>query len=157
MASSPRDLSPEASGGGLAPWSCSPTALVIDDNDDIRDNLGEILVHEGYVCWLAASADEACERLRAGDAAPSVILLDWRLPGMDPERFVSIVRERADWASAPIVVQTGASDGEIPRSLRIDGIVRKPFDVPALLALLRDVLASRGAAGDVRDVAPCGH
>jgi CheY-like chemotaxis protein len=157
MATPPRDLPPAGAGGGVAPWSCSPTALVIDDNDDIRDNLGEILVHEGYVCWLAASADEACERLRAGDAPPSVILLDWRLPGMAPERFVSIVRERAGWASAPIVVQTGASDGEIPSSLRVDGIVRKPFDVPALLALLRNVLASRGASADDPGIAPPGY
>jgi hypothetical protein len=46
-------------------------------------------------------------------------------------------------------VQTGASEDEIPESVPIDGIVRKPFDVPTLLAALRQALASRlGAAHD---------
>jgi CheY-like chemotaxis protein len=78
--------------GDGRPGGAEGSVLVIEDDADNRDNLGEILVHEGYACRLAASADEACELLRSDDDPPSVILLDWRLPGMDAARFVSIVR-----------------------------------------------------------------
>jgi hypothetical protein len=53
------------------------------------------------------------------------------------------------------VLQTGASESEIPESLPIDAFVRKPFDVRALLALLREVVAPRPDAPEQR--AEIGH
>jgi len=115
--------------------------LIVEDNADIRENLGEILVDEGYVCWLAATADDALRRLQTAPRAPDVILLDWRLPGMRAERFVSLVKDHAAWARARIVVGTAAPASDVPKSLPIDGIVQKPFDTQRLLALIREAVA----------------
>ena len=124
-----------------ASLQASSIVLVIEDNDEIRENLGEILTDDGYTCWLAATADDAFRRLQTAVRAPDVILLDWRLPGMRAERFVSLVKDQAAWARARIIVQTAVLESEIPKSLPIDGIVQKPFDIGRLLALLREASA----------------
>jgi CheY-like chemotaxis protein len=115
---------------------------VIEDNDDIRDSLGEILAGDGYTCWLAPSADAALRRLQDESLAPDVILLDWRLPGMNTETFLSLLKDRTTWARARVIVQTAAMEREIPKGLPIDGLVQKPFDVPQLLRLVRDAVSA---------------
>jgi hypothetical protein len=70
---------------------------------------------------------------------------------MRAERFVSLVKDQAAWAKARIIVQTAALESEIPKSLPVDGIVQKPFDVQRLLAMVREaVVSSSGAATDDR-------
>src|SRR5689334_2277643 len=78
--------------------------LIVDDNESIRENLGECLESEGYRCWLEASADNALRRLESALCVPDVILLDLRMPGMPAEHFVSLLRSRLVWSKVPVVL-----------------------------------------------------
>ncbi len=127
---------------------------MVEDNDDIRENVGELLRDEGYTCWLTASADDAYRLLQDAPRAPDVILLDYRLPGMRAERFLSLLKERAAWAQARVVLQTAALENELPAALPIDAFVSKPFGVEQLLATIRRLIRPRAAEAPDRDASP---
>ena len=112
--------------------------LVIDDDSAIRDNIAEILESDGYVCWLAATCDSALQRLELEVRGPDVVLLDLWLPGMSAEHFVSLLRERAEWANARIILTTAAMESSIPNELQVDAVLLKPFGISRLLDLLGD-------------------
>lgn len=119
-----------------------PLVLVVDDNEDLRDNLAEILGGEGYAVEVAETADAALRVLELADAPPAVILLDVFMPGMSARRFVSLVRDRAAWAGVRLVLVTAASERDLPVELQAEAVLRKPFRIDQLLALLP-------AAGDL--------
>ena len=124
----------------------NPIVLVVDDDEAIRDNIAEILRPEGYHLWLAATADHALRILELDLRAPDVILLDLWLPGMHVERFVSLVKDRATWACAPIVLTTAADEADIPKTLPIDALLLKPFSIPQLLAVIEAAVRQHQAA-----------
>ena len=125
-----------------------PLVLLIEDDGALRDNLTEALENEGYACWAESTAADALRRLELGFAAPDAILLDLWIPGMAPVRFISHVKERATWSSAPIVLITAAEEREVPAALGVDGVLQKPFGVPRLLEMLRAALEGRAARGE---------
>ncbi len=55
--------------------------LVVDDHEDMRDFLQEILSEQGYRTATAASADEALERLASREF--HLVITDIKMPGMD--------------------------------------------------------------------------
>ena len=60
--------------------------LVIDDDADIRDSIGDILELRGYRVARAANGREALERLKSGPP-PCVILLDLMMPVLNGWEF----------------------------------------------------------------------
>jgi CheY-like chemotaxis protein len=121
----------------------SPLVLVVEDNEAIRDNVSELLGDEGYRVWAAETADAALRRLEAGGDVPDLVLLDLFMPGMSAAELVARLRRRPDWARARVVLFTAAGDLHIPRDLRVDALVEKPFDVEHLLGVLRRLCAVR--------------
>jgi CheY-like chemotaxis protein len=117
--------------------------LVVDDNADIRENLSEILADEGYACASAPDADAALRRLRADRHAPHVILLDLRMPGMPPQRFVSLLRANPAWSRIPVVLVTAASPHDVPPALRVEvhAVLAKPFGLATLIETVRSAAA----------------
>jgi CheY-like chemotaxis protein len=117
------------------------TVLVVDDNADVRDNVGECLEGEGFVCWLAPSCDAALERLEHEAIHPAIVLLDLHLPGMPAVEFVQRL-ERA-WADVRLVLMTG--DADIPTWLQrhSEAVLFKPFGVPQLIAAVRHSALTR--------------
>ena len=73
--------------------------LVVDDEDNVRQTLADILGDEGYDVDVARSGEEGLERCRAGDV--DVVLLDVWLPGKDGLDVLEDIRRLAD---APEVV-----------------------------------------------------
>lgn len=57
------------------------TALVVDDNRELAENIGEILESEGYEVLVAGDAENALTQARARPF--DVAVMDIRLPGMD--------------------------------------------------------------------------
>lgn len=122
-----------------------PLVLVIDDNDDLRENVQEILVECGLEAAGAARADDAVRLLESGARGPEAILLDVIMPGMSARRFVSIVRDCAAWRSARIIAFSAALDAEVPPG--VDGFLPKPFRIEQLLGALRAVGVDAPASG----------
>lgn len=111
--------------------------LVVEDDDDIREVMIEILSESGYAVRWARHGAEALKQLRTGPR-PGIILLDLTMPVMDGWTFCR--EKQRDPALEPIpVVVTSAVSPRDPRNdgLRAASYMTKPLDFHELLASVR--------------------
>jgi CheY-like chemotaxis protein len=107
--------------------------LLVEDNDDIRVTLEEILTQEGFQVATASNGLEALDVL-AHDPLPCLILLDLRMPVMDGLSFRLHQLRDPRIRHVPVVVLTAANeDGREAALLAACGHLRKPIDLDALL------------------------
>lgn len=110
--------------------------LVVDDDDDIRESLSDLLVNEGYDVSTARQGLEALTQLRAG-LLPALILLDMMMPSMNGWQFLEAQRNDEALSGLPVVVMS-ADPSPLPTSAegQVKGRIGKPFHVEALLAMI---------------------
>jgi CheY-like chemotaxis protein len=113
-----------------------PSILIIDDDSNSREALAELLADDGYVVVAATNGAEGLAYLRSGQRA-DVILLDLMMPGVDGWDFRAEQKRDAALAQIPVVVMSAAG-----KLLDADYALRKPLDVEALRALLRNILGA---------------
>ncbi len=109
-----------------------PSILVVDDDQDIREAVAEVLAGEGYSTRTAGNGQEALAVL-SGLERPCLVLLDLMMPVMDGYEVLARLRENPVWRGFPVVVCT-ASRSTAPEGA--SGILRKPFEVDELLSLV---------------------
>lgn len=123
--------------------------LVVDDEPALVKLLAFVLEKDSHEVRTAADGLEA---LKAIDAArPDLILLDVMMPGMDGYSLSARLQEDPSLCSIPIIVLSahpGMKDmfqaqGNVLR------FVEKPFDSKDLRGLVRQLLASSGAANPI--------
>jgi len=117
------------------------TVLVVDDDDDLRSLMVEMLRAEGYDVVSASDGSSALDRLAEHPQA-AVIVLDLTMPGMDGYEFLR--RKRADpkIASIPVVVVTAVT--EKPQFVDdVFAFLKKPVEGGVLLAVV-DTASSGG-------------
>jgi two-component system KDP operon response regulator KdpE len=125
-----------------------PTALVIDDEVQIRRFLRAGFQLENYTVKDAATATEG---LRVATLKPiDLVIVDLGLPDMDGAEVVERLRS---WSTVPIIVlSVRSSEEEKVRLLELgaDDYVVKPFGMAELLARARAALRrqARGSAGE---------
>ena len=116
--------------------------LVVEDDDDIREVVEEVLAAEGYRVDVAKDGLDALDKLD-GTGRPPLILLDMMMPRMDGETFLRALRDKPALADAPVVVISGnAAVREKARTLRAAACLVKPFELDELLGLLRRLAPS---------------
>ena len=67
------------------------TVLYIDDDRDLSEIFCELLRAEGFEVWKASQGKEALEILGTR-GMPHLILLDFRMPQMNGEEFLTAAR-----------------------------------------------------------------
>jgi CheY-like chemotaxis protein len=120
-----------------------PELLLIEDDDDLREDLAAILGHHGFTVRTAPDGRAALDLLRASATRPSVILLDLMMPTMDGWAFRKAQLADPALADIPVVVLTGVP--EQAHDLDAQHVFRKPVKVPALLKLLKGPAITRGS------------
>ena len=112
------------------------TLLLVEDDMAVRQALTRLLTTENYKVFGASSCREAILLYRRNQI--DVVLLDLNLDHEDGWEIFSQLKElRAD---LPIVVTSGQPHLFAHSSAhRADGILEKPFDLPALFGLLKHV------------------
>ena len=119
-------------------------ALVVDDDDDSRDLLAEILELHGIQCLQADSAMGAMLQLRA-DKRIGLLITDLR---MGPESGLDLIREvrESERAALPIIIISGdasVKDAIAAMHLSVVDFLLKPIDSATLVKLARDELGLR--------------
>jgi DNA-binding response OmpR family regulator len=79
--------------------------LIIEDDEDIRELLKVLLEAEGLPVNVAADGLDARRHLSTG-APPALILLDWMMPNIDGEQFLTELRA-SPFAQTPVIVLSG--------------------------------------------------
>jgi len=119
----------------------APVVLVIDDCPAIRRLLTAKLSASGYDVRTAADGHEGVEMARA--CAPSLILLDLAMPGMDGFEVLRELKQCPALMHTPVIVLSG-SDDPCDKATGLDlgaaDYVCKPFDAVELRARVRSAL-----------------
>jgi CheY-like chemotaxis protein len=118
---------------------CRSTIIVVDDDEEIRDTLKEILEDEGYAVRSAKNGADALTLLRSLDSNPCIILLDLMMPVMDGFEFRARQLEDTKLEGIPIVVFS--ADGNTQNkaeSLNAAAALRKPVRLEDLLRTVRE-------------------
>jgi len=123
------------------------TILVVEDRDDVRQGLAQLLELHGFLVADARDGEDALEQLTSHPEGFALVLLDLMLPGAISGRDIR-AHQLADPALAalPTSVVT-ASDPDQPErlGLRPDAWLDKPFRFDDLLELVRRYVVSEGS------------
>ena len=122
----------------LRPEMAKKGVFLIEDDQDIRSSIIDILEEEGFAIDWAANGQEALDKLRCCQQKPSLILLDLRLPVKDGLEFRAEQMKEPNLADIPVVVIS--ADGRLQEKtadLGIRGLLRKPVDIEELLATVK--------------------
>jgi CheY-like chemotaxis protein len=113
----------------------SRIVLVVDDDQDIRDALCELLLDEGYRAVAAANGAEALSYLRSCEL-PCVILLDLMMPIMDGWEFRRQQKGDPRLSAIPVVVITAAGESR-SSTIAVDRVLPKPLQIDHVLETLQ--------------------
>jgi CheY-like chemotaxis protein len=109
--------------------------LIVEDDEDLREMMAQLLTLEGFQTATVANGREALEYLHQA-AKPDVILLDLMMPVMDGWEFRR--QQQADPALAPVpVIVLSALDQNRTTNLDATAFLKKPLDFDRLLSLVR--------------------
>jgi len=117
--------------------------LVVDDDFDVRDTIGEALEDEGYRVIRASHGLEAL-RLLKQNLNPDLILLDLMMPVMDGSRLRAEMLKDEQLAGIPVVMLSADNRlAERVRSMGIDGVLGQPVLLGVLVGTVATVLKAR--------------
>jgi DNA-binding response OmpR family regulator len=117
------------------------SVLVIDDEEDYRIIIQEVLRGAGMDVRLAKDGEEGLRMLREGPA--DIVLVDWMMPRLDGEQFCRAMRADPKFKDLPVLMLTvkQTADEELEAlHFGVDDFVVKPFRAPELLARVRAAL-----------------
>jgi CRP-like cAMP-binding protein/DNA-binding NarL/FixJ family response regulator len=110
------------------------TILVIDDNNDIRENTAEILELAGYKTFTAENGKRGVEM--AMKEKPSVIVCDIMMPELDGYGVLHLLRKNPDTQNIPFIFLTAKTErGDFRKGMEMgaDDYITKPFEDIELL------------------------
>ena len=116
--------------------------LIVDDNRDAADSLGELLEVLGCECAVFYDGKAALDSLER--STPAIAFVDLDMPGIDGCQFARRVRARADLHAVHLVALTGwAQDSDTLRSAQagFDRHLAKPVGLDQLTAVLASARA----------------
>ena len=111
--------------------------LVVDDDTDNRELLGELLTTEGYFSIAVANGSEAISQLQGG-LDPDLILTDLVMPVMSGWDLCESLNRTPAWRSIPVIVLCGMA-AEQRGKLQVDDAFEKPTDVAQLLKRIAEL------------------
>ncbi|MEO7741889.1 MAG: response regulator [Usitatibacter sp.] len=117
--------------------------LVVDDYPDSLELIARALGDEGqYQVSQAASGAEALRMI--GEHVPDLVVLDYKMSGMDGMAVTKALRARPETQPLPVLMLTAMTDEPSTRAGFDAGVtdyLTKPFSVPQLIARVRACLA----------------
>src|SRR5450631_4233671 len=129
--------------------------LVIEDNENIRENTAEILELAGYKVYTAENGKKGVEI--ALKEIPSVIVCDIMMPELDGYGVLHLLKKNTSTENIPFIFLTAKTErGDFRKGMEMgaDDYITKPFDDIELLNAIeirlkkQDILLAKYAAGE---------
>lgn len=112
--------------------------LVVDDERQLRNLVGEWLTEAGFEVIMAGDGQEGVARLQQHD--PALVISDVWMPGMDGYQVCRLTKRLS---TAPVLMMTGVpNEAAILKETNVgaDDVLLKPFDVGDLLSRVNKLL-----------------
>lgn len=126
----------------------TPRILIVDDEEDYRSYLVDVVNSMGLEVDTAADGFEALAKSRVGFDA---VVLDARMPGVDGYEVARRLRKDEEETATPIIMVTGLQDEEDRQRAQnagIDAYLEKPVMPDELEESIHSVLNENGASRD---------
>ena len=126
---------------GLKPGQAIPRVLIVDDKEDNRVLLSQMLGRIGFEVRDAVNGEEAVRE--CAQWKPHLILMDTRMPVMNGFDAIKLIRSSVEGRQVKIIsVTASAFDADRDKALEIgaDEFLGKPFREEVLLEKIRIVL-----------------
>jgi two-component system cell cycle response regulator DivK len=123
----------------------SARILVVEDQEDNRAILRDLLTAAGYTVLEAGTGEEGVDM--AHSDPPDLILMDIQLPLVDGYEATRRIKAQPRLAAVPVIAVTSyalSGDEAKARAAGCDGYVTKPFSPRELLATVRSFLPTGG-------------
>lgn len=118
------------------------TILVIEDHEDNRRIMRDLLTSAGYEVIEAVTGEEGVTA--AETHRPDLILMDVQLPGLDGYEATRRIKANPSLQKVPVIIVTSyALSGDDVKAFEAgcDAYVSKPFSPRELLAKIREFLS----------------
>lgn len=111
----------------------------MDDDQESRDLLSEVLVTNGYAVEVAKDGDGLWKALSV-DEGRAVILIDLRLPGENGLELLRKLQEKKIACDAILMSSfIGAGERDVARELGVRAFLEKPFRISELLDVVSEL------------------
>jgi CheY-like chemotaxis protein len=121
--------------------------LIVEDNEKNRKLVRDILQFKGYQLLESETAEEGIRLAR--EKNPSLILMDFHLPGMNGIEAFKVLRADASTSSIPIIAVTASAMTEDRKKIidaGFDGLQTKPINVKEFLETVATTLKKHAGA-----------
>ncbi len=111
--------------------------LVVDDNDEVRQVIAQVLEIEGHNVQQAPDGKVAMHIMKL--MTPELILSDIVMPDMDGIEFYKAVRHNPQWVAIPFIFLTGNGSPEAiqaGRELGVEDYLTKPIHANELVKIV---------------------
>ena len=128
----------------IVPALRKPGIVVVEDIDDLRELLAEVLTSEGYHAIMARTGVEAMDRMEL--VLPDLVITDLTMPEMSGGELVKRMRRSAALAGVPVIVLTSRDRKMAIEELSeaaqyVQQILRKPVNLSELLTAVDTALS----------------
>ena len=122
----------------------SKRILVVDDQEDLRGVLRDLLIGSGYTVIEAADGEAGVAKAKSD--RPDLILMDIQMPVIDGYEATRRIKVHSDLRPIPIIAVSSFAmkgDEEKARAAGCDHYVTKPYSPMQLLRLIRGLLGDK--------------
>ena len=122
----------------------SKRILVVDDQEDLRGVLRDLLIGSGYTVIEAADGETGVAKAKSDN--PDLILMDIQMPVIDGYEATRLIKGDPALNPIPIVAVSSFAmkgDEEKARAAGCDHYVTKPYSPMQLLRLIRGLLGDK--------------
>ncbi|MEK0084256.1 response regulator [Benzoatithermus flavus] len=119
--------------------------LVVEDQEDNRAILRDLLTHAGFEVLEALTGEEGVRMAEV--LRPDLVLMDIQLPAVDGYEATRRIKAQPSLRAIPIIAVTSyalSGDELKAEAAGCDGYVTKPFSPRRLLAIVRGYLEGAG-------------
>ncbi|MFH2027578.1 MAG: response regulator [Nanoarchaeota archaeon] len=114
------------------------TIMVVDDEEDNRTTVKNVLEPNGYKVITAVSGDDCLKKLEKEKTMPDLILMDIMMPGTPVREIIPKIKTKVAYLS---VVRTSEAEKEdLVKSKNIVDFIQKPFDINELLEKVKKIV-----------------
>jgi len=109
--------------------------LVVEDDENIRTTLIDLLASEGYEVVAAGYGKEALELLKNRKEDPCLILTDLMMPEMNGWELITFLKKQDIVITIPVVAMTA---GKYDNLGDVKKVIKKPFHLESVVALVKE-------------------